>query len=180
MGSRPLPSPSSSFGSSPALDKLAFGMSKIDNSDGASSKPGSLGDKNFITFNPSAKHGPSTDLSVEVSNVSLDSKGGWPASRPAVPNLPVTSLLSQQAPSPLATIPVAVPHDSRSESASGVSSSVMSVDHQSDSSSSMYEGNERITVKIADLGNGMSFFTCLIRPGTSASITSNVGGAPLH
>jgi len=38
--SQPLPSPSSSFGSSPMLDKLAFGMSKID---GEGSKPGSAG-----------------------------------------------------------------------------------------------------------------------------------------
>ncbi|KXN87052.1 Protein kinase dsk1 [Leucoagaricus sp. SymC.cos] len=110
-GSQPLPSPSSSFGSSPMLDKWAFGMSKIDNPDDASSKPGSLG----------------------------------------------PSLLSQQAPSKPMAVPAPPPapkvHDGRSESISGVSSSVMSVDRQSDSSSSNYEGNERITVKIADLGN---------------------------
>ncbi|KAF9446093.1 kinase-like protein [Macrolepiota fuliginosa MF-IS2] len=150
-GSQPLPSPSSSFGSSPMLDKWAFGMSKIDTSDEASSKPGSLGDKNVLSF--SAKRGANADLAAEVNNVSLDPKGSLATSRPGAPG---PSLLSQQAP-PTSTIPMAVPppvpYDGRSESISGVSSSVMSVDHQSDSSSSMYEGNERITVKIADLGN---------------------------
>lgn len=161
-GSQPLPSPSSSFGSSPMLDKWAFGMSKIDNSDDASSKPGSLGDKNFINFNAGTKRRPSADLAAEVSNVSLDTKSGLSTLKSGAPG---PSLLSQQAPSN-STRPMAVPaptpalHDGRSGSVSGVSSSVMSVDHQSDSSSSVYESSERITVKIADLGNGMFSRLC--------------------
>lgn len=43
--SQPLPSLSSSFGSGLILDKLAFGMSKID---GEGSKPGSLGSAGTI------------------------------------------------------------------------------------------------------------------------------------
>ncbi|KAF5349693.1 hypothetical protein D9756_008775 [Leucocoprinus leucothites] len=137
-GSQPLPSPSSSFGSSPALDKWAFGMSKIDTSDEASSKPGSLGDKNMITFGTK----PRLDLATEVSNVSLDTASTKPL------GVPGPSLLSQQAPS---SKPMAVSHDGRSDS-------VMSlVDQQSEDSSAEsgneFEGNERITVKIADLGN---------------------------
>ncbi|KAJ3561488.1 hypothetical protein NP233_g10165 [Leucocoprinus birnbaumii] len=96
----------------------------------------------MITF------GGKRDLAAEVSNVTLDTtKSSKPAGAPG------PSLLSQQAPS---SKPMAVPHDGRSESVSGVSSSVMSVDQQSEDSSgesNEYEGNERITVKIADLGN---------------------------
>ncbi|XP_006458810.1 hypothetical protein AGABI2DRAFT_217668 [Agaricus bisporus var. bisporus H97] len=147
-GSQPLPSPSSSFGSSPMLDKWAFGMSKIETADESSS----LGDKNLSNLNPNAsKRGPSTDLAAEVGNVSLDTSAG--RKNP----IPGPSLLSQQAlntSDPVAVpIPALTPHAGRPGSASGVSSSIMSVDPQSDSSSSVYESTERITVKIADLGN---------------------------
>jgi hypothetical protein len=142
------------------LDKWAFGMSKIDNADESSSKPGSLGDRSLSNLNPNApKRGPSTDLAAEVSNVSLDTRSSS-AARKHAPLGP--SLLSQQALSasdPVAVpLPAPTPHGGRPGSGSGVSSSVMSVDPQSDSSSSAYEAAERITVKIADLGNGTASF----------------------
>ncbi|KAJ8508021.1 hypothetical protein ONZ45_g9672 [Pleurotus djamor] len=80
-GSQPLPSPSSSFGSSPMLDKWAFGMSKIDGL-GGDSKPGSFGESSRVgslmelgsaaNSDSSKKRADSTDLVQDVSNVTLD------------------------------------------------------------------------------------------------------------
>jgi len=137
-GSQPLPSPSSSFGSSPMLDKWAFGMSKIEGED-AASKPGSYTDKG-ITI----KRALSTDLVAEVGNVSLENKAPF-TGRPGGPG---PSLLSQQAPSKSMDVPQ--PLNVMDEVTSALSSSFMSVDEHSDES---MEGTERITVKIADLGN---------------------------
>lgn len=122
------------------LDKWAFGMSKIEGEDGAS-KPGSYSDKG-ITI----KRAVSTDLVAEVGNVSLESKAPF-TGRPGGPG---PSLLSQQAPSKPMDVPQ--PLNVMDEVTSALSSSVMSVDEHSDES---MEGTERITVKIADLGNGM-------------------------
>ena len=158
-GSQPLPSPSSSFGSSPMLDKWAFGMSKIEGE--ASGKPSSA-DKGLTmkTQRTTVSTTPSTsaDLAAEVGLVSLDSKAthiGRGGSGP-VQLQPGPSLLSQLAPP---TRPMSVPSGSSAEHGdeAGVSSSVMSIDRQSDDSSSYMEGStEKITVKIADLGNGVS------------------------
>jgi serine/threonine-protein kinase SRPK3 len=129
-GSQPLPSPSSSFGSSPMLDKWAFGMSKIEGRAavaGDSSEPGSLSARVH-----------SEELAAEVGNVSLDKDKddggdrragfvGRPALPPAGP-----SLLSQQAPTKSGgstrVMPMPVPVGPSRSDEGAVSSSVMSVD----------------------------------------------------
>jgi serine/threonine-protein kinase SRPK3 len=209
-GSQPLPSPSSSYGSSPMFDKWAFGMSKIDdkdkdsqsnNNDSSSTK---TNDKS--TSSPedlrraTAARGSSTDQAVAaISSVSLNATDG-PGSRtqdkrpsqnahPAGGNR--VSLLSQQAP-PNPSAPVPLPHPAPSHAHAidgvgtgtigtvtdggygGLSSSAMSVDRSTIASSSSAGGSamdivnpalsERITVKIADLGNGefvLLIFFCL-------------------
>lgn len=185
--SQPLPSPSSSFGSSPMLDKLAFGMSKIDG-EGSGSKPGSVGSGGVPAVvretrhtgapavvggeanahaNDASTEGGDTDDTDEagerLSNMSIDSHGhGFDKKATPHPlHPPGPSLLTQQmAPSHTLPVPIA-PAAALSESDVQLSTSVMSVDSNPSqsfgdetSSSSLLEGNERITVKIADLGNG--------------------------
>ncbi|KAF8809284.1 kinase-like protein [Phlegmacium glaucopus] len=132
-GSQPLPSPSSSFGS-PMLDKWAFTMSKIDGDDTTPTV-----EKAGLS---TVKLGPSSDLATEVGNVSLDTRAGYVGREPS---------LASQLPSS-STRPVPVPGSGRSGELEQVSSSVMSIDHQSDESSAHPE-TSKITVKIADLGN---------------------------
>lgn len=171
-GSQPLPSPSSSYGSSPMLDKWAFGMSKIEGRGGED-----------------IPRVHSEELAAEVGNVSLDkdSEGDTRAGFVGRPSLPPTgpSLLSQQAPGKSGgstrVMPMPVPGVGAGSSHGvehGVSSSVMSVDSDRERergaavdfdaevdrklgemgygySAEEGEGaNEKITVKIADLGNG--------------------------
>jgi serine/threonine-protein kinase SRPK3 len=135
-GSQPLPSPSSSFGSSPMLDKWAFAMSKIENDD--STAPAEKA---------ATKRGPSADLAAEVGNVSLDTRAGY-VGREHTPLASHDQLPS----SSTRPVPVPVPGSSRPEELEQASSSVMSIDLQSDESSVQVESS-KITVKIADLGN---------------------------
>ena len=137
-GSQPLPSPSSSFGSSPMLDKWAFAMSKIDGDDATPTV-----EKAGLS---TVKRGPSADLAAEVGNVSLDTRPGYVGREQH-------SLASHDQPSSSSTRPVPVPGSGRSEEVEQASSSVMSIDPQSDESSAQLEAS-KITVKIADLGNG--------------------------
>ncbi|KAF9474361.1 kinase-like protein [Pholiota conissans] len=158
-GSQPLPSPSSSFGSSPMLDRWAFGMSKIDTDEKAKDKDKDEG----ITM----KRHKEADLAAEVSAVSLDTRAGY-VGRSAPTTTTTTavgpSLLSQLAPTNTGTKPVPVPSASSSKAkvddVQEVASSVMSIDRESSSGSSADldrgpppETQEKITVKIADLGN---------------------------
>ena len=171
-GSQPLPSPSSSFGSSTMLDKWSFGMSKINPDDDPSGKADSSSkdDEKRNTRSDSA------DVAAEaISNVALSSR---PNSEPRDGNrqhtgkpIPGPSLLSQNAPPNGQRIPQSfMPSSSSNQlAADGVvlSSSAMSVDAlsrqsiNSESSESRMSGfqelSERITVKIADLGNGTFF-----------------------
>lgn len=177
-GSQPLPSPSSSFGSSPMFDKWAFGMSKIDVPKGAGSapEPGAT----FSSNGSGPTSGKSTD-SVEraaaaIGGVQLDPHFGEhvtpPKQRPQGP-----SLLSQQAPlSAHDAIAQTIINAAKAAHAPSVadevmlSSSVMSTDPllhshhhhefqetgssgQSPSVGSIPDISERVTVKIADLGN---------------------------
>ncbi|KAF8179626.1 CMGC/SRPK protein kinase [Pholiota molesta] len=160
-GSQPLPSPSSSFGSSPMLDRWAFGMSKIDGEDaGKAGKEKEKGDEG-ITM----RRAKEADLAAEVGAVSLDTRAGYVGR--AAPSTTTAaaaagpSLLSQLAPPHAGSKPVPVPSGSRTaaDGALEVASSVMSIDRASSSGSSeMDRGQppdiqEKITVKIADLGN---------------------------
>ncbi|CAL1703060.1 unnamed protein product [Somion occarium] len=165
-GSQPLPSPSSSFGSTSHLDRWAFGMSKID---GEGSKPASIGSSKDAP----QKRADSTEQAAErISNVKLESspfgeksKSNGPKGKAGGP-----SLLSQQAPppgsQPTGSQPTPAPPLSAHNSsqpppyspaeATGrqpainqpLSSSAMSVDNMP-----VMDGTEKITVKIADLGN---------------------------
>ncbi|KAL4075210.1 kinase-like domain-containing protein [Scleroderma yunnanense] len=178
-GSQPLPSPSSSFGSSPMLDKLSFGMSKIDGE--ATSKPGSYGSGSMAKDGPSGsavtsslgllggsdKRVDSTDIATErISNVSLDA--GFSISKMATPHPahpPGPSLLTQMAPpagaSALPSNTTSIPKPTSSVDLNStdprLSTSMMSIDSAKQSMastvSSIFEGREKITVKIADLGN---------------------------
>ena len=140
-GSQPLPSPSSSFGSSPMLDKWAFAMSKIDGDDTATEKAG------LSTVN----RGPSADLAAEVGNVSLDTRAGYVGREHSLAPQPSSS----------STRPLPVPGSGISEDHEQVSSSVMSIDPESDESSVQLEMS-KITVKIADLGNGKHSYMIFI------------------
>lgn len=150
--SQPLPSPSSSFTSIHMVDKLSFGMSKID-----SSQPGSLiSPASALSTSPSgtdqsAKRAESSDLAKDVSKVSLE--GG---SR----EKGKTSFLTQSAPGShgreredeqIETSVMAV-DESRGEGRSEEPHVAMSAAGLSVTTSGI-EGNEKITVKIADLGN---------------------------
>jgi serine/threonine-protein kinase SRPK3 len=132
------------------LDKWAFGMSKIEGDE-------SKGDKG-ITM----KRAPTSDLAAEVGNVTLDTRAGYVGRGTGAgpPGQGGPSLLSQLAPpnaSSMATKPMAVPGKGGAEDIDA-SGSVMSIDRESDESSNLadYPAVEKITVKIADLGNGVS------------------------
>lgn len=177
-GSQPLPSPSSSYGSSPMLDRWAFGMSKIDGDDGAA---GAGKDKGKDEANGKrASRGDSTEQATEaIGNVSLNSSGSQQHSAKVGPG---PSLLTQQAP-PHGSAPrdaersssanhtasssvVGEPSATTPADSVPLSTSAMSVDQlttlesgssESHISQEMLNVTERITVKIADLGNGESF-----------------------
>jgi serine/threonine-protein kinase SRPK3 len=160
-GSQPLPSPSSSHGASPMLDRWAFGMSKIDGA--ASTTPSGPG--SFTSPPGGAARDSSVDAkqvhAVEMDQASeriaqLLREPGFDESNShqtaSVPSGP--SLLSQQAPPhgrPIGAqrIPADSSDDGFSPSSSGAGSS-MALDPQS----AGLEAMDRITVKIADLGNG--------------------------
>ncbi|TFK63185.1 kinase-like protein [Pluteus cervinus] len=164
-GSQPLPSPSSSFGSSPALDKWAFNMSKIEDKDGVKAEKEGRHQKSASSTSMDTSSRPASaggggaagDLAAEVENVSLEPVNGvkGPAApyQPSAHQAPVTSSTIR----PTSTAPVPIEANAKNGDA-GVSSSVMSVDRQSNddtegSGSSVFEELDRITVKIADLGN---------------------------
>ncbi|KAH9857394.1 kinase-like domain-containing protein [Lenzites betulinus] len=142
-------------------------MSKIEGAAGASG-PGSVGSASKVKSgsddgNTSRKRADSTEQAAErISNVTLDAEPFGEKSRAesAKGRQGGPSLLSQQAPStgvPLpaasssASGPAAPPpyEDPTGSAAASVSTSTMSVDGVAP----VYEGLEKITVKIADLGN---------------------------
>lgn len=185
-GSQPLPSPSSSYGSSSHIDRWAFSMSKID-SDAGPSKPGSLGNGSVKentgaadTGNSRASGSGSKDnrsnsmeqAAERIQNVKLETSPFGEKVRPGKSKVAGPSLLSQQAPGdagPSSAATSGVPPSPSNpppyteggapagEDVNGggpnlpaVSTSAMSVD----GNMPFMEGLEKITVKIADLGNG--------------------------
>ncbi|EFP89471.1 serine/threonine protein kinase, CMGC group [Puccinia graminis f. sp. tritici] len=169
-GSQPLPSPSGSFGTSPVIEKLAFQMSKI--SDGASNeqsssessnKPGSSEKKNSSTFpkvNPdpsSQRPGPSllsqTAPNSNKSNGILTNEGSsnTPNSQAYPPHDYAT--LSQ---TPANQSPTSSPAPTgRVGGADCARPAGESTDRTPLPPEAPYDPRslERITVKIADLGN---------------------------
>lgn len=90
-GSQPLPSPSSSYGTSPVIEKLAFQMSKI--SDNGGSPSSSVKGKSTMT---------TTDqVGQQMAGVQLADIGAKTATKATAPKGP--SLLSMQAPPPGST-----------------------------------------------------------------------------
>lgn len=167
-GSQPLPSPSSSYGSSSHLDRWGFGMSKIE---GEASKPGSLGDSTLEIKKKSAsgskeesgQRSDSMEQAAErISNVKLEGSPFGEKQTPGRGKPSGISLLSQQAPvqkpshPPEPSNPPPYTEGSRDADPATngppapISSSAMSVDQQLP----LLDGTEKITVKIADLGNG--------------------------
>jgi len=189
-GSQPLPSPSSSLGSSPAIDKLAFQMSRIEGED--ASAPGSLVDKTATT----AKRPDSTDQAAERLST-LDASFGE-KTNPAVNKAPSgPSMLSRSAPGRSgpttngSNTVVANSHpsgpsaDAWPESDINPSTSAMSTDSQSHPLDRLLrdDGNfERITVKIADLGNGelLSLLSCRVLSGDVRCLNSHLGRPPFY
>jgi serine/threonine-protein kinase SRPK3 len=194
-GSQPLPSPSSSLGSSPAIDKLAFQMSRIEGDD--ASAPGSFVDKTATT----AKRPNSTDQAAErlsTLDVSFGEKTN-PATN-KVPSGP--SMLSRSAPgrsalttngttSNMNTAASSQPHvsepsaDAWPETDINPSTSAISADSQSHPLDRLLrdDGNfERITVKIADLGNGelISLPRCQVLSGNVRYLDSHLGRPPFY
>ncbi|KAH9986830.1 kinase-like domain-containing protein [Russula compacta] len=158
-GSQPLPSPSSSHGASPMLDRWAFGMSKIDG--GASAAPSGPGS---LTSPPAAPRESSADdkvHAVEMDQASeriaqLLREPGFDESKalPNTHNPSGPSLLSQQAPpharaTSVPQLPAEGSDDGLASPPSSGAGSSMALDPQSGG----LEALERITVKIADLGN---------------------------
>ncbi|KAI9436169.1 kinase-like protein [Lactarius indigo] len=169
-GSQPLPSPSSSHGASPMLDRWAFGMSKIEGTGGAGSISASAAASGAgsLTSPPSgAARESSVDGKTHLHAVEMDRASERIAQllrepgfseKKSLHNGP--SLLSQQAPHDPGYIGAPrIPQ----EGADGVSAEVggvadappavtgsMALDPQS---AGGLEAVERITVKIADLGN---------------------------
>jgi serine/threonine-protein kinase SRPK3 len=123
------------------LDKWAFAMSKIDGDDTIATEKAGLSTVN---------RGPSTDLAAEVGNVSLDTRAGYVGREHSLAPQPSSS-----------SRPLPVPGLDMSEDLEQVSSSVMSIDPESDESSAQLE-TSKITVKIADLGNGKHRCTIFI------------------
>lgn len=142
-GSRPLPSPSSSYSSTTALDKLSFAMSKIDGQ--GTSKSASQSEKDRSGSTDAATEGMS-NVSLDISPPPIGDKKSNPPTSSTGP-----SLLSQQAPRNQST-------DARDDSPDPGAPSRASnnVEMMPDSPSVSTLNNlleEKITVKIADLGN---------------------------
>lgn len=153
-------------------------MSKIEGAADAVSKPSSVSNKDAPNAgSSSAKRATgddgskdSMDLATErISNVKLETSPFGEKVQPGKSKAAGPSLLSQQAPAhppPIASSPSPIPppslsnpppYEEREDSRSlgpiaPPSSSAMSVDNMP-----LLDGTEKITVKIADLGNGAFF-----------------------
>ncbi|OAV89705.1 CMGC/SRPK protein kinase [Puccinia triticina 1-1 BBBD Race 1] len=174
-GSQPLPSPSGSFGTSPVIEKLAFQMSKI--SDGASNeqstsesntnKPGSTENSNSSSFpkvNPessSQRPGPSL-LSQTAPNSQQKPNGILPNERSSNPSNNSQTCpphdyanLSQTPANQSPTISPMPTGTGRTGGADCARPAGESADRTPLPPEAPYDPRslERITVKIADLGN---------------------------
>ncbi|KZV67786.1 kinase-like protein [Peniophora sp. CONT] len=152
-GSQPLPSPSSSYGASPMLDKWAFGMSKIDPNDTSTSKPGSL-KASGAESSEEGRRALSEEMnqtSERISQLQFDMNGQPQQQQPGRSAAAGPSLLSQQAPehAAISTSPKELSPEQFPITNDGPSLSTAAVTPDAP----LMDGTERITVKIADLGN---------------------------
>jgi serine/threonine-protein kinase SRPK3 len=136
-GSQPLPSPSSSFGSSPMLDRWQFGMSKIEDGGAGGSQTGT------------------DEAAHAMGRVSLE---GSPVPASAKKPTPGPSLLSQQAPlHATPETPDATPVPGTKDEGVEIDQSGTELKTDDGLKEDLTDAallEERITVKIADLGNG--------------------------
>jgi serine/threonine-protein kinase SRPK3 len=148
-GSQPLPSPSSSFGTSPMLDRWQFGMSKIDTD--KTPGPDGAGARNLSAEADEAAH--------SLGAVSLNAPDGAAAKPPAAAG---PSLLSQQAAERQAEAAANADEDKENAAPETVRSALgLAVSETLAAQAELIqaardgvgEETERITVKIADLGN---------------------------
>ncbi|KAG8729147.1 serine/threonine protein kinase, CMGC group [Ceratobasidium sp. 428] len=162
-GSQPLPSPSSSFGTSPALDKWAFGMSRINVDD---EEAGANGTRTKSEANTESVERAMGDVRVH------DSPGPAPTPTTKPTTAPGPSLLTRNAPAdPHSQQPtpsssnVSNGKSTSSPSPHSIKAQVITASDPSSASPLPREAtastasldpaamSERITVKIADLGN---------------------------
>ncbi|KIK61533.1 hypothetical protein GYMLUDRAFT_198918 [Collybiopsis luxurians FD-317 M1] len=167
--SQPLPSPSSSFGSSSFLSSLAStggSLPKPQLSTASTSSSGSGGfDKYAFGMSKIASEATSQDLADGVNQVSLDKAGEAAEEEEDVLEFSTKgkksqssskakmSLLTQQAPSnthpPLNPEQMPITNDGMGS----VQASVAAMTQAASTQAGTVDGEERITVKIADLGN---------------------------
>ncbi|KZO92415.1 kinase-like protein, partial [Calocera viscosa TUFC12733] len=157
-GSQPLPSPSSSYSSTTQLDKFSFGMSRISGETAPGSAPTkpAPGGRKPTSGTPSSVGTPAEPAEDGLAQAATFEKQKTVPHRPP----PGPSLLSQQAQAAAAAQPVAstsTASRAHVSSASGTPSSSRPATAEPGSviyrSGASVGAPERITVKIADLGN---------------------------
>lgn len=157
--SQPLPSPSSSVGSSPMIEKIAFQMSRIDDDDanGTTHAIGTAPGTSLEKGTAVGRRGDSTEQAVEKMST-LDASFGEKK-----PNV-----AAKKAPSGPSGLALSAPGDSQSAVAASPGPSRPTLQTSAEALEPEVSGPldrllkddsnwERITVKIADLGNGMPF-----------------------
>lgn len=162
-GSQPLPSPSPSFGTSPAFDKWAFGMSRIDKDEqdtanGARDKSETETDsveRAMGTVRVNDSPGPSTTSAkpTAAAGPSLLTRNAPPdvhSQQPTPSSSNVSNGKSTSSPSPHGVPAVKAQVVAAGE---GSSPSPVAPEMGSTPSADAMAMTERITVKIADLGN---------------------------
>ncbi|OCF40514.1 CMGC/SRPK protein kinase [Kwoniella heveanensis CBS 569] len=178
VGSQPLPSPSSSYSSSPMLDKYGFGMSKISGVDafpktnsvatGSNLKRDStaeaIGDdlgnvklaESGLKWEKTKAPGPPTQTGPSLLSQQMNQAPGSPSLQPTVPS---GSATASTAPTPSQTIistPATTPDSGRHDADLKISTDApVAGDPNHLPPPFPYDpvSLERITVKIADLGN---------------------------
>ncbi|QRW15292.1 Serine/threonine-protein kinase [Ceratobasidium sp. AG-Ba] len=153
-GSQPLPSPSSSYGTSPAFDKWAFGMSRInaeeEEANGKKSDTNTesveraMGD---VRVHDSPGPGPAPKAAAGPSLLTRNAPADVHSQQPTPSSSNVSNGKSTSSPSPhsIKAQVVAANEHSPSPLPGDVAASIASLDPAA--------LGERITVKIADLGN---------------------------
>ena len=149
VGSQPLPSPGSSVGSSPMLNKRSFIMSQIPNDEDMTGTTHAIGSVDNKASN--GKRGDSTEQAVEKMST-LDASFGEKRSNVATNRAPLgPSALSLSAPGPSNSAPQRPTLQTSPDALEPPEDADM---HPLDRLLRDDSAWERITVKIADLGNG--------------------------
>lgn len=154
-GSQPLPSPSSSYGTSPVIDKVAFQMSKISN-DGHSQGP-----KSPVPSSPSLSSNVNASPTSFAGDFAAQQIRAPVSHGPSLLSQQVSSHASMQVPSPVPTpvpttsVELSPPSPPQMLPSDGMRPAPVAGDPGTLPPNAPYDPTslERITVKIADLGN---------------------------